>query len=222
MIERILNGVHDETTKAIVRGIPDKFFVIDVGGSLFPLGRANAIVDFQPMRTDGDWKYWEEDKRWHTAETWALMDICSGPLPFGDKEVDFLWCTETLEDVRDPLHVCREINRVARSGFITTPSRARESHSSQEGGRYGGQYTGYMHHRWFCELINDVLVFTFKTPITWTVEEFRNEECWNWTLPLAFYWEGGFEFKENFLITDVEIYDDAKNFLEANRRQERY
>ena len=43
-------------------------------------------------------------------------------LPFHDRSIDFLYCSHTLEHVQDPLQACREIMRVARRGYIETPT----------------------------------------------------------------------------------------------------
>jgi ubiquinone/menaquinone biosynthesis C-methylase UbiE len=68
--------------------------------------------------------------------------VCTDRLPFEDKSVDFLICSHTLEDLRDPIRVCREINRVAKAGYIEVPSRAMETIFGLE---HRG-YPGYYHH----------------------------------------------------------------------------
>ena len=62
-----------------------------------------------------------------TAATWIRQDICGGRWPFDDHFFDFAICSHTLEDVRDPLHVCAELMRVAKAGYIEVPSRVKET-----------------------------------------------------------------------------------------------
>ena len=52
--------------------------------------------------------------------------MCNSHWPFPDKTFDFVVCSHLLEDVRDPITVCRELCRVGKAGYIETPSRIRE------------------------------------------------------------------------------------------------
>lgn len=206
--------------KKIVLGLPKDAFVVDVGGASTPLGRANKVVDIQPMNPKIPVKKWG-GPRLHTAKDWIVMDICSDPLPFSDKEVDFLWCARMLEDIRDPIFACKEISRVAKSGFIELPSRARESQMGLESQvtRHGKYYCGHIHHRWFCELIGDELVFTLKTPMV-QVPEFREYKYYKSNNGyLSFYWEGDFRAREKILHSVAEYFQDAQRFLGENKME---
>ena len=82
------------------------------------------------------------------AETWVERDICDRePWPFADDQFDFAVCSHTLEDVRDPVFVCAELNRVARAGYLEVPSRLEE----QSWGVIG-PYVGWSHHRWLVDV----------------------------------------------------------------------
>ena len=95
------------------------------------------IVDLcpgtQPLPIDG-----AKQIGWGYDET----DITRDRLPFGDKEVDFLYCRHTLEDLLDPGWTISEISRVAKSGWIETPSMASELARGVE-----GMWRGFHHHR---------------------------------------------------------------------------
>ncbi|MFA6006076.1 MAG: class I SAM-dependent methyltransferase [Patescibacteria group bacterium] len=70
-------------------------------------------------------------------------------LPFGDKEIDFLHCRYVLEHVENPARACQEIIRVAKRGYLETPSifwmfLFRRSHNK---------------HRWIINIENNKLVF---------------------------------------------------------------
>lgn len=77
------------------------------------------------------------------------VDIDEEPLPFQDKELDFIYCRHTLEDIQNPNFAFKEILRCAKSGYIETPSPLIESMKGvgifEEQSKY---YTGYFHHRY--------------------------------------------------------------------------
>ncbi len=73
-----------------------------------------------------------------------------------DDWFDFAICSHLLEDVRDPLTVCRELSRVAKRGYIEVPSRAREIYSKAwlfhlRAGPGRMTEAGFYHHRWYVE-----------------------------------------------------------------------
>lgn len=72
-------------------------------------------------------------------------DICSPVTwePFKDDQFDFVNCTHTLEDIRDPMLVIQQMQRVARAGFVAVPSRHIEFTSIES-----SSYLGFGHHRW--------------------------------------------------------------------------
>ena len=91
-------------------------------------------------------------------ERWVTRDICGRePWPFADGQFDFAVCAQTLEDVRDPVWVCSELARVARAGFVETPSRVEELTWGVE-----GPWVGRHHHRWFVEEVDGGLEFVLK------------------------------------------------------------
>ena len=73
------------------------------------------------------------------------LDITRDRLPFQDQEVDFLYCRHTLEDLLDPRPVMQEIARVAKAGWIETPSVVSELTRCIDGG--SPMHRGYCHHR---------------------------------------------------------------------------
>jgi hypothetical protein len=80
------------------------------------------------------------------------------PWPFADRQFDFASCTHVLEDLRDPLWVCSELQRVAKAGYIETPSRIVE----QSRGVEHPLYAGFYHHRWLVSVEEGALCFRFK------------------------------------------------------------
>lgn len=191
--------------------------IVDVGGGMYPYKRANYIVDFKefgtvPDRTFGNWSdvYWNKD-------TWIKADICDTqtPLPFEDKFFDFSICMHTLEDIRNPIHVCHELMRISKRGYIETPSRIDESITNQG-------YAGYANHRWFVESVNKELIFTMKShcmysdrngmtfPSDYHFKE-KNDNV------LIYWWDDSFDVREDVIIHMDEWKEKQRNFIRENR-----
>ena len=93
-----------------------------------------------------------------SPETWIERDICSRePFPFADDSVDFVVCSHTLEDVRDPVWVCEEMARIGRAGYIEVPSRLEEQSLGVE-----GPFAGWAHHRWLIDVAGTGIEFVLK------------------------------------------------------------
>jgi SAM-dependent methyltransferase len=92
-------------------------------------------------------------------ENWIVHDInLKIPFPFPDKYFDFSVCSQTLEDIRDPIYALSEISRISKSGYIEFPNSSfeRSNHESK-------YYVGAAHHRWLIDIDkNDNLNFFFK------------------------------------------------------------
>ena len=146
---------------AVLRRIPDDALVLDVGGWASPLARADWVLDLMPHATRGLYDYdraAEAERERFTQDTWVQRDVCARePWPFADGQFDVAVCGHTLEDVRDPVWVCSELARVARAGFVETPSVAEELTWGVE-----GPWVGRHHHRWLCVREGDGLLFVAK------------------------------------------------------------
>src|SRR3954468_14104941 len=118
----------ERSRQAIEDRLGEEDVVLDVGGWAKPFSRADWVIDLMPYETRGLYGYDKESaEERFTADTWALHDICAHvPWPFADNQFDFAICSHTLEDIRDPVWVCSELQRVARAGYIEVPSRLEE------------------------------------------------------------------------------------------------
>ena len=204
----------------VLNKISENDFVVDLGGGPSPFVRANKVVDI--MTYDTYLKSKKENDRTVSESDWITMDFSyAEPLPFEDKSVDFVVCSHTLEDLNNPIWLCKEINRIAKRGYIEVPSRFAESMKNLEMTKpYCQIYAGYYHHKWFVELINNnELVFTHKNPIinllpdaffvTKEVEDYLDIKNYN----LAIYWENNFHFRENVVGNEVlGILDEFRDF----------
>ncbi len=199
----------------ILSQIQPKDKVLDVGGWAKPFNRANYVLDYMPHKTKGIGGKFGPNKEYFTKKTWIVFDICDRePFPFKDKEFDFVFCSHTLEDIRDPIWVCSEINRIGKKGYIETPSRIVESHKNIGGKWNLNKYvTGYSHHAWYVEDFDNKLLFTFKNPLIHNIKEFQVN---NLDRPeiMSFFWEESFEYKENRINSESykSIFADLKRF----------
>lgn len=93
-----------------------------------------------------------------SKDSWIQRDICDRqPFPFANKAIDFVICSQTLEDLRDPLWVCSEMIRVGKRGHIEVPSRLAESSRGVE-----PHQVGWSHHRWLIDIVGNHVFFTMK------------------------------------------------------------
>ena len=174
-------------TSRLARTLDQARQIIDIGAGYDPWPRATELVDI---------------RRWSDTEARPvhIVDIECDRLPFADQSVDFAYTRHTLEDIHNPWLLCREMNRVARAGYIETPSPASEFCRGVDGGK--PSYRGYIHHRWFIWEEDGTLLFLPKYPIAEYVKvdeggESRLTECldaqpitWN----TYFAWSGSFKF----------------------------
>jgi Methyltransferase domain len=193
-------------------GLPDSALVLDVGGWAETHPRADWVIDIGSFETR-DW--YRHTLRGEggapppsrvSAATWVRRDICSSDhWPFEDGMFDYVICSHTLEDVRDPIRVCEEIVRVGRAGYVETPSAATELTR----GVYSPHICGWPHHRWLVEREGDGLTFLGKphhihSPLWPSVRSpklLRNE----WREHLRFEWEGSFDVRELVLVDEHEL-----------------
>jgi hypothetical protein len=200
--------------------------VLDLGGWAHPFNRANFIMDAEPYETRGYYnRTFAKDNplppiggtvEHFTSNTWIRRDICEkSPFPFPDKSIDFVICSHTLEDIRDPLWVCAEMVRIGKAGYIEVPSRLWETCRGTEPG-----IAGLSHHRWLIDFENDGLNFFPK---------FHRIHNWQYSLPASLlrkltelqkvswlFWEGSFGFSEITLHGDAQT-AELERFVESVR-----
>ena len=183
--------------------------VLDVGGHHNTYEKATHIIDMREKHVDCKLNY-------------TQMDICSTKWPFKDNEFDFVWCAQTLEDVKDPVRVCKEMMRVGKAGKIIFPSALTECTIGVDAHIKRKKYAGYVHHRWLCFPMDKGIKFVLKTPIThifdWTShisqEEKRKRFC------LILNWVKSFEAVELLLPEWQDMYDILKNEFEIDPLKE--
>ena len=193
----------DSARRRISEELDADAVVLDIGGWADPIERADWVIDLMPYETRGLYarEGWiaersQEGERF-SADTWIVRDICDrDPYPFDDKSVDFVVCAHTLEDVRDPLWVCAEMNRIAKAGYVEVPSRLEE----QSWG-VAGEFVGWPHHRWLIDLDDGHLTFAQKLHSIHARRDQQFPRSFWRALPEerrveALWWQGGFGYSE--------------------------
>jgi len=204
-----------------ILALPDDARVLDVGGWAAPLNRADWVIDIKPYETRGAlWKpgFGPPPERFG-KETWVQRDVCDHePWPFEDDFFDFALCVFTLEDLRDPIFVCREMSRVAKAGYVEVPSLLDEL-SWRNPQPSGGTWVGHAHHRWLCTLDDGELVFLSKFHSLHSDSRLRVPPRWAAKLSLeelhvALFWEGELRARERETI-DSYPFDELREAIRA-------
>ena len=178
--------------------------VLDVGAWASPFNRAQWILDAEPFETRGYYRTFGApasqggEREWFSKDTWVQRDICGRePWPFADKQFDFVVCSHTLEDIRDPLWVCSELIRVGKAGYVEVPSRVFESSLGME----RPNIAGLSHHRWLIDIVGNEITFLQKYHLI--------HSDWRYNIPRSYlasrpreaavqwlWWKGEFRFSE--------------------------
>lgn len=139
--------------------VSDDDYVLDIGGAQETFPRADVVLDIVPYEQRQPGPLQGEPERF-SKETWHIGDICSPEIwrQFDDNQFDFVLCSHTLEDVRDPIEVCAQMIRVGRRGYIEVPSRLRECTREDP----SLPLAGWGHHRWLIDFADGSLIFTAK------------------------------------------------------------
>lgn len=83
--------------------------------------------------------------------------------PFEDKEFEFVYCSHVLEHARNPERACRELMRIAKRGYIETPTKAKDIFLNS---------AKISNHNFYVEAVDGRLIFT-----PYTDEEIEGFQC---------------------------------------------
>ena len=192
--------------KALCDRLPDDAKVLEIGPGPVPFPRANVFIDIRDFGA---------------KVNWIKCDANFERLPFDDKEFDFVYARHVLEDMYDPIHLCNEMTRVAKSGFIETPSPIAEFSRGVDGG--SPAWRGYHHHRWLIWAKDGVLHFISKWPVIEYVgvpapqqDQYldmlrKGADYWNTRL----YWEGEVKYRHIQCPQDFMLPQDYQHQITA-------
>lgn len=154
------------------------------------------------------------------AKHFVRLDLGVDRFPFPDKHFDFCICTHTLEDLFDPRLALREMERVAKRGFILTPSRGSEmvftDYDITDWLTGGRRLPGHSHHHWFMENKDNCLVITPKhypllyTPEFHIVKWYGEPEC-------EYSWEDQMNIKFWDSVNFRDLLRDYRTFVSEHR-----
>lgn len=145
--------------------------ILDVGGGEQPCIHATDVIDvynWDPAERQGEigdtmraplgqLNYIEHDIN---VTPWPNQDHTS-IIP--DKHYDLVICSNVLEDIRDPIAVCKEMSRVGKRGVIEIPTVLTEMNRNSDDALTGyDEYPGFYHHRWFARWGDNRLEFLAK------------------------------------------------------------
>jgi SAM-dependent methyltransferase len=139
-----IQSVYDYLTNVV---IPADARVLEIGPGTAPFKRADVSVDFVDVQG---------------VKNFVKCDVATEPLPFKDKEFDFVIARHVLEDMYNPFPLCAEMSRVAKAGYVETPSPMAELGRGVDGG--SPPFRGYHHHRFMAWVLGDELRFISKYP----------------------------------------------------------
>lgn len=158
-----------------------------------------------------------------------IIDIDTTPLPYPDKFFDFVYIRHVLEYIQNPDFVFKELIRVAKKGYIETPSPVVELSNNAE----SPDYKGYIHHRYIVWTKDNTLNFIPKYPIIDKISMdikdktfLKNPIYWNnyfmWdekTIPICKMWKNdvNFDIRNDYIKklqeSIQESYDNSEKFL---------
>jgi hypothetical protein len=208
--------VLEANARKLLSGLPDDALVLDVGAGASPFPRADWVLDLMTFEQRGIYNYQQRSDERFSSDTWVVHDICGrDPFPFADDQFDFVICSHTLEDVRDPVWVCAELSRIGKAGYVETPSRIEEQTSGVH-----GPWVGWAHHHWLVEVEDGELVFAFKSHTLHgrPVNQFPRA-FWEHLAPeekvLALFWEGSVAARERRFACADELDEYLAGFVSA-------
>lgn len=155
--------------------------VLEVGPGHAPLKRADVCVDFVDVPG---------------VKNLVKCDIVNEPMPFKDKEFDFVFARHVLEDSFNPFAIAKEMSRVGKRGYIEVPSPMAELGRGVDGG--SPPFRGYHHHRYIGWVFGKELRMVSKYPF---IEYCRfNEEQIDDLLKQERYWNSYYLWDDEIII----------------------
>lgn len=225
--------VFDYLTKGQLGFNRVKTSVIDIGGAHNPWAseHTTAYLDILDIR-----EYLKTYPHLLTDKIKAAAvfkgDICH---PSGWEEIntfvkingkfDFSICTQTIEDVRDPIFVIEQLSKISKKGFISVPCKHSElcmgiecsvpDHQAAWG--INSNFRGYFHHRWIFTIVHGRLVAYPKlnfidhmTGLEWADRDNKDK----YFHEMSFMWEGNIPYK---IISDDYLGPNGKVICDLYR-----
>ncbi|MBU0572808.1 class I SAM-dependent methyltransferase [Patescibacteria group bacterium] len=154
------------------------------------------------------------------ADNFIRLDITRERLPFKNNEFDFCLCTHTLEDLSQPFLVLDEMSRVAKRGYIATPSMGKDmefSHFDITNWLTGPRRVpGNAHHKWFFTKKKKKLQIIPKNyPVLYT-PKFHIVD-WLGENETRYYWEEEIDYMAKNSLNIHELIDEYEGYLQKHK-----
>lgn len=120
--------------------------VLDIGSGHLPFPLATHLADLAVQ----DGSVGRNNMPFRYVDGKPIYECNVESLPFADKEFDFVYCSHVLEHVEHPDQACRKLIRVAKRGYIETPTKGKDIFLVT---------ASASHHLNYVELRNSVLTF---------------------------------------------------------------
>jgi hypothetical protein len=133
--------------------------VIDVGGGVHSWCKdeIDALVDMNiEQNLQDNIKLFRGDINQNTVWDEVLAHVEE------HGKFDLCICTHTIEDIRDPVFVCKQMEKISKAGYIAVPSKHIEMARFEFGPLC---HRGYIHHRWIYDVQDSKLVGYPKLPV---------------------------------------------------------
>ena len=191
-----------------------------------------CINDCSKLLAIGDDEYLDQFKTFENITLFNIKDKLFQPLPFNNKEFDFIFTGDILVRISDPRFLCDEIKRVGKQGFIEIPNGWTEFIFKETS------------NKWFVENKNNRLCFYSRNFVNSPFSEnlykeyIQNEKLqqqyditYRNITRIQFHWQFTFEYeiedKPENIKTDFSLFwqgafflpigygDEARNFVTA-------
>jgi ubiquinone/menaquinone biosynthesis C-methylase UbiE len=133
--------------------------VLDMGSGHIPFPLATHLADIALQ----DHHYGRAGVPFKYVAGKPVFECDLESTPFEDKEFDFVYCSHVLEHARNPEIACRELIRIAKRGYIETPTKAKDIFLSS---------AKISNHYFYAEAFDGRLIFT-----PYSDEEIEGFQC---------------------------------------------
>ena len=171
--------------------------VIDVGGGLNSWCKHTThVVDIfvvggskeEFVKTHPERKFFDFDI--NQRDNWnEVLDYVAEHGKF-----DYCICTHTLEDIYNPSLVCEMLQKIAKRGFVSVPSKYAEYLKFESWYGIKG-YRGFYHHKWVYSIKDNIFRGFEKTSCWEHVSDPRIDRPMGHFTEIGFMWEDNFDYK---------------------------
>jgi len=175
---------------------PIKFVLDYIAKQIKPGAKVLEIgPGFEPFEKATHFCGWtdEESKR---LKNYTKVNVSEEKLPYADNEFDFVYLRHVVEDLWNPINCLNEVSRVAKEGWIETPSPICEMTRGIDGlDGISPPWRGYAHHRYIVWNDSNVLKILPKFPMVDIYDNF-NQNKLEELLKVPFNWGTFYHFKD--------------------------